>query len=279
MTAVIIIISVAALLLALVLFLLMPGHGHKEQKEVFHHLNIAHRGLHTKDKTIPENSMAAFKAAVEAGYGIEMDIQFSKDRQIVVFHDDTLDRVCGVEGRVDSRTFEELEELKIEGTQERIPLFTDFLKLVDGRVPLLIELKHGKENALLCEQAMEILRGYKGDYCIESFNPLIVGWFKKHEPQILRGQLSAPKKEFVGSVPAWQGFMLSHLLSNAIARPHFVAYSKEKHSVLAKLCDRLGAMRFVWTVRDDDDHDAIEKKNDAMIFELYRPPVRYEEKR
>ncbi|MBP5159670.1 MAG: glycerophosphodiester phosphodiesterase [Lachnospiraceae bacterium] len=271
----IIIGSVIVFLCAVVLFMIMPGHGCKAEKKVFDHLNIAHRGLHTADKKTPENSLAAFSAAAEAGYGIEMDIQFTKDKQIVVFHDDTLDRVCGVPGRVDNYTYEELEGFRLEGTQEKIPLFTDFLSLVDGRVPLLIELKHGKDNTLLCERAMEVLRDYKGDFCIESFNPFIVGWFKKHEPRILRGQLSAPKKEFVGTVPAWQGFMLSHLLTNVIARPHFVAYNKEKHSILAKLCDKLGAMRFVWTVRGEDDHKDLEKRNDAMIFELYRPSVRY----
>lgn len=275
MDVLIVLLCVFLVLCLLILFLILPGRGCNETKEQFMHLNIAHRGLHTKDKSVPENSMAAFRAAIEAGYGIEMDIQFSKDRQIVVFHDDTLKRVCGVDGRVDDYTYEELQAFSLCGTEERIPLFSDYLKLVDGRVPLLIELKHNCDDTRLCEGAYELLKDYKGVYCIESFSPFIVGWFKKHHPEILRGQLSAPAKEFKGEVPGWQGFMLAHLLTNVIARPHFVAYNKKKSSLTVKLCEKLGAMRFVWTVRDTDDSAHIESINEAVIFELYRPKVRY----
>lgn len=275
MKIVIIVLTVLVILFLLLLFLIAPGRGCKETREKFYHLNLAHRGLHTKDKSTPENSMKGFAAAAEAGYGIEMDIQLTKDRQVVVFHDDTLKRVCGVEGRVDDYTYEELQAFSLCGTDQRIPLFTDYLKLIDGRVPLLIELKHNCDDKLLCEKALKIMREYKGVFCIESFSPFIVGWFKKNAPDILRGQLSAPAKDLKSEIPGWQSFMLANLLTNVIARPHFVAYDKEKHSFTVKLCEKMGAMPVVWTVRDTDDHKHFEQVNDAVIFELYRPEIKY----
>lgn len=105
-----------------------------------HHL-FAHRGFFTPDQRIPENSMPAFLAAAENGYGIEMDIQLTKDNQVVVFHDHTLTRMCGIDLPVRELTYEELQKFPLAGTQERIPLFKDVLKAVHGRVPLLVEIK------------------------------------------------------------------------------------------------------------------------------------------
>ncbi len=271
----IVICAVLAVLLALVCFLVAPGRGCKKTRQDFYHLNLAHRGLHTKDKKVPENSLAAFGRAADAGYGIELDLQFSKDEQIVVFHDDTLKRVCGVEGRVDDYTYEELLNFKLCGTEEKIPLFSEVLELVDGRVPLLVEFKNGPKNNLLCEKTLPMLRAYKGLFCIESFNPLIVAWFRKNAPDILRGQLASPYKEMKNEVPAWQAFMLSNCMLNCVARPHFIAYYKEKHSPFVKLSELFGAMRAVWTVRPDCDIEKLKQNNEVLIFELYEPEIRY----
>lgn len=259
----------------LLLFMIAPGKGHTELKHIFYHRNLAHRGLHTKDKKIPENSLAAFRAACEADYGIELDIQLTKDEQIVVFHDDDLKRVCNIDNRVDFYTYQELQEFFLASTAEQIPLFSEVLKLVNGKVPLLIELKSGSKNSLLCRKAVELLKNYHGHFCIESFNPFIVRWFKKNAPYILRGQLSAPAKEFYEVAPKYQAFLLSHLLSNFLARPHFIAYHKQKHSLTVRLAESLGAMRIVWTVRKKDDHNHFEQLNDAVIFEHYLPNSRY----
>lgn len=274
-TVILTLIILILIIIALLLFLIAPGKSSKMQRNVFQNRNIAHRGLHNKDKIIPENSLAAFLAAKDAGYGIELDIQFSKDEQIVVFHDDTLKRVCGVDLRVDDLTYDELKKLSICGTEEYIPLFTEVLHLVNGSVPLIVELKNGPKNSLLCEKAYEMLKNYKGQFCIESFQPAIVAWFRKNAPEILRGQLSAPAKEFKGELKSYEAFILSHLISNVIARPQFVAYHKEKTSILVKLCDLLGAMRVVWTSRDTDDIKKIESRNDTVIFEFYRPKIHY----
>ena len=270
-----ILLGLLVFLFALNVVLVMPSRKLREQRDLFFHVNFAHRGLHSRDKSIPENSLSAFKAAVEAGYGIELDLQFSKDEQIVVFHDDTLNRVCGVDGRVDAYTLSELREMHLCGTDERIPLFSEVLELVGGKVPLLVEFKNGPKNDLLCEKTLPMLRAYKGDFCIESFTPFIVKWFKKNAPDILRGQLSAPAKEFKGELQPFAAFMLSHCYTNVLCRPHFISYHKEKNYLSVRLADRLGAMRFVWTVRPSDDIRALERKNDAVIFEFYTPGLKY----
>lgn len=269
------IVGIAAVLFATVVFLVMPAKGADEMRKVFWHRNLAHRGLHTKDKSVPENSLAAFRRAVEHGYGIELDLQFSKDEQIVVFHDDTLNRVCGIDGRVDAYTLEELRSFRLCGTEETIPLFSEVLELVDGKVPLLVEFKNGPKNDLLCEKTLPMLRAYKGDFCIESFSPFIVGWFRKNAPDILRGQLSAGMKEFEGELDKGSAFLLSNLLTNVIARPHFIAYHVNKTSWTVKLCEKLGAMRAVWTVRPDCDIEELKSRNETLIFELYEPEIKW----
>ena len=148
---------------------------------------FAHRGLW--DQESPENSLTAFQKAVNAGYGIEFDIHKTCDGHVVVFHDDTLTRMCGVEGKVEQKTLAELKELRLLGTDQQIPTLEEMLALVDGRVPLLVELKGESTATGLCPVADAILSQYKGDYIIESFNPLLVRWYRKNRPDVVRGQL------------------------------------------------------------------------------------------
>ena len=126
---------------------------------------------------------------MNAGYGIEFDIHKTCDGHVVVFHDDTLTRMCGVEGKVEQKTLAELKELRRLGTDQQIPTLEEMLALVDGRVPLLVELKGESTATGLCPVADAILSQYKGDYIIESFNPLLVRWYRKNRPNVIRGQL------------------------------------------------------------------------------------------
>ena len=187
----------AAVLLASVpLFMLAPGRVTKRQRAPFQNVNFAHRGLHSRDKSVPENSLEAFELASRAGYGIELDVQLSKDGQVVVFHDDDLKRVCGVDCRVDEKTYAELTELRLCGTEYTVPLFTEVLATVRGRSPLIVELKRGRRNIELCEKTYALLAEYRGDVCIESFDPFIVAWFRFHAPELLRGQLAMPAERY-----------------------------------------------------------------------------------
>ena len=251
------------------LFLIAPGAATRRQKAPFYGLNFAHRGLHSRDKSVPENSLEAFRLAAEAGYGAELDVQLSKDGQVVVFHDDTLDRVCGVHGRVDERTFEELQQLRLCGTEQRIPLFSDVLDVIRGRGPLIVELKTGRHNRELCEKTYALLEGYRGEACIESFNPMIVAWFRFHGRDLVRGQLAAPVQDYVKdgfSKPV--GFVLSRTLLSFLARPQFIAYRIGHRPLPVHLAEALGAMRVGWTSHEPRN----EKGRDAVIFEFYQEP-------
>lgn len=268
------------ILILLYVFLIAPAQPAELHRTRFRACRFAHRGLHSKDKTVPENSLEAFRLAVEAGYGIELDIRFTKDKQLVVFHDDTLLRMCGIDKRVDEFTYKELQAFRLLGTTQGIPLFSDVLSLVAGRTPLLVELKSGAENELLCIHAYNMLKDYTGQCCIESFHPMIVRWFKKNAPEILRGQLSAPPQSFEGALSKPLAFLLSKLLLNFLARPHFIAYHKGRAPFCVRLCQRLGAMRAIWTLRDTDYADAsiiMSYPNsplwgdDMIIFEYFHP--------
>ena len=253
-------------------FLTAPGRAGKRQKAPFFGRNFAHRGLHSPDKSVPENSLEAFRLAAEAGYGAELDVQLSKDGQVVVFHDDTLDRVCGVHGRVDEFGFEELQQMRLCGTAHRIPLFQEVLNTVRGRGPLIVELKNGRRNRELCEKTYALLENYQGEACIESFNPLIVAWFRIHGRDLVRGQLASPMAEYTkdGRSKA-QAFVLSRTLLNFLARPQFIAYKICFRPLTVRLSELLGAMKVGWTSHAAEN----EKGRDAVIFEFYRPELRY----
>ena len=256
-------------------FLVAPGRASKKDKKPFMYKNFAHRGLHKKDKTIPENSLAAFERASSYGYGIELDVQLSKDGQVVVFHDDTLNRVCGVDSRVDEKTYDELSKISLCGTTQTIPLFSEVLKTVRGRGPLIVELKNGKRNEELCEKTYALLSKYSGEYCIESFNPFIVRWFKKNAPEVIRGQLANPPKDYNGEVGPLTAVILGNCLLNFLSRPQFIAYKITPQPFTVKLCEALGAMKVAWT-----SHDWVnEKFYDAVIFEFYKPKLKYKKYR
>ena len=148
----------AGCLLAAPVVLLAPGQAPDSKKAPFLGRNFAHRGLHSEDQSVPENSLEAFERAAAAGYGMELDVQLSRDGQVVVFHDDTLDRACGVAARVDELDYDELSKLSLFGTQARIPLFSEVLALIRGRTPLIVELKTGAHNDELCEKTWALLR-------------------------------------------------------------------------------------------------------------------------
>lgn len=239
-----------------------------EEYKLFQNRFFAHRGLHTKDRKVPENSPAAFRRAVEKGYGIELDVQLSWDGEVVVFHDDDLKRVCGVDAAVDALTLRELKALSLCETDERIPLFTEVLKIVDGRVPLIVELKSGRHNAELCRKTLEILRSYDGPFCIESFDPRIVHWFRKEAPEIIRGQLACSRESY-RKMSRFTAFFLANCLCNFYSRPNFIAYELTRKSLLVRLAERLGAKKVCWT--SHDPADAVGK--DTVIFEFYEPDL------
>ncbi len=253
-------------------FLVAPGKASGEKKAPFFGANIAHRGLHRADRSVPENSLAAFRDAVENGYAVELDVHLTADDRVVVFHDDSLRRVCGVEQDVEALTWRELRDLRLDGTGEHIPLLSDVLAEVRGRVPIVVELKTSPRRRELCERTWELLRAYNGDYCVESFDPRIVRWWRFNAPGVLRGQLSCTREQFGESATPVQAFFLSRLLCNFLGRPQFIAYGLDgRKPLLVRLVEKMGAMRFCWTSHDWKN----EVSNDAVIFEFYRPRQRF----
>lgn len=181
--------------------------------------------------------MAAFRRARELGYGIELDVQLTKDDVLVVHHDYDLKRTCGTGKYIRDLTYEQLCRYRLMGTEERIPRFVDVLREIDGKVPLLIELKMETFNTKLCRLAAEVLDHYHGLYCIESFHPYALYWFKKHRPQVIRGQLSEQffKEKEWKHIPAY--FVMKNLLTNFITKPDFIAYHyKYKDCLPLKIC-------------------------------------------
>lgn len=257
---------------ALYTYLVAPGRLPRASDATLFKTAYAHRGLHAKDGSVPENSLAAFKAAAAAGYGIELDVHLTADGQVVVFHDDTLKRMCGADKAVCECTYEQLLDHRLLGTEQRIPLLSEVFEAVGGRVPLLVELKNGKQNKALCEKTAALLDGYSGVYCIESFNPLVVAWFKKHRPQVVRGQLACGRGGY-HNIPSYQGVLLSMMLMNVFSRPHFAAYSHgdARGRLSLWLVRLLGGKLVGWTVRDTDDIACSQSYFDAIIFEFFRP--------
>lgn len=254
----------------LVLFLVFPGK--RRDRAPFDRTLYAHRGLHDNSGACPENSLAAFCKAKEAGFGVELDVRFTADRQVVVFHDDDLKRMCGVDARVDELTYDELKQYRLLGGDQHIPLLTEVLDVLDGTA-LLCEFKAMRSytDTSLCDATLPLLEGYKGAYCIESFNPFMVGWFRKNAPHVIRGILSKQYEKRDLNSPLLRG-MLSSLLANFLCRPDFIAFQHcDKQSFFFRLCRALGAAAVAWTVRSAEEEEATVGCFDTLIFERYLP--------
>ena len=266
--ALIIVLAVAALYLGAV----SCRSGHPGLREL-QGWAYAHRGLHGEG--CPENSMAAFKAALDGGYGIEFDLHLLADGDLAVMHDSLLKRTTGAEGRIEDLTAEDLKNYHLEGTEETIPTFRELLDLYAGKAPLIVELKPvGNNHAALCKTACDMLESYEGAYCMESFDPRCIMWLKRNRPKIIRGQLS---EDFVKSDkkhPWILRFWLKHMLMNFLAVPDFVAYKyvDRKRSPSAWICRKLyGAAGVSWTLKSQEEFDIAVKEGWLPIFEGFEP--------
>ena len=231
---------------------------------------FAHRGLHDIKKGLVENTLPAFAAARDAGFGMELDIRFSKDMQVVVFHDDDLKRLAGDKRRVRQLTLAELKAIPLAGIDSAlIPTLRQVLDTVDGKAPLLIELKSGPDNARLCRALMDALADYKGEYLVQSFNPLIVAWFRFHAPQVVRGQLVGPLQSYRPAGNGIAAFCMAGLLANVVSRPDFVSYDANAQRFFSPHVQRFmfHTPMAAWTVRDPALAALIRKRGEISIFE------------
>lgn len=230
----------------------------------------AHRGFHGDG--VPENSMEAFRLACEAGYGIELDVQTTRDGVVVVFHDYHLSHMTGKDALLSELTLSELKALRLAGTDETIPTLEEVLTLVDGRVPLLVELKGEDTNTALCAPAAAILGAYRGPYCVESFNPLMVREMGKLLPNVWRGLLYTNVFRGKNEHP-FVNFLLVCMAVNFLCKPDFIAFNKlDRRSVAVWLATRLySAPRFVWTVKTPEEAREAAERGEYPIFEGVTP--------
>lgn len=266
------IIAGSGTLFLLYLLLIMPRVFKKPSRTPYMGVLYAHRGLHDNKTAAPENSMTAFQKAVEAGYGIELDVQLTKDGIPVIFHDFTLERMCGVSGRIDTLTYEQLQELSLMQTEEKIPTLKEFLDMVAGRVPLIVELKIEWTNLSLCPVVQKMLTEYQGVYCIESFNPLALLWYRRHHKEVMRGQLSTNFRHD-GNYKNVLYFLLTHLLTNWATSPDFIAYNCQfKEEPGRRICRKLYKnLSVAWTVKSQKQLESLKKDFDLFIFDSFVP--------
>ena len=228
---------------------------------------IAHRGLHGIDA--PENSLAAFGKAIEAGFPIEIDVRPIDDGTVVVFHDDKLTRMTDLDGYVCNMTKSDLEKVRLRNSDERIPTFKEVLEFVDGRTPLLIEIKNDSTVGQLERDTLELLSSYKGEYAVQSFNPYSMEFFKKNAPQIPRGQLSCffDKKD----LGFFKRFVLKRLKMNKVSSPDFISYN---HANLPnKYVPKTKLPTLAWTVRSNAEMEKCLPYCDNIIFENFIPVI------
>lgn len=263
---ILIIIALIIIAIALIYLLVLVRPRQKKPQSAALLCEYAHRGLHGDG--VPENSLLAFENACREGYGIELDVQLSRDGEVMVFHDATLTRMTGVEKKVCELDAADLTELTLADSECTIPTFRQVLALVDGRVPLLVELKGEDTNVSLCKKAADILREYKGEYCIESFNPLLAREMKKHLPDIYYGQLYTnvcrdKKKKSALNIA------LTIMATNCLSRPDFIAYNKRDRNALPVILTTklFSARKFVWTVKGDAEIAEARKNGELAIFE------------
>ncbi|MBQ7785728.1 MAG: glycerophosphodiester phosphodiesterase [Clostridia bacterium] len=266
------VLLILVLLIVLYLYLIMPRIIRRPSADHLKGRYYAHRGLHDNLSGPPENSIDAFQKAIDAGYGIELDVQLTQDRIPVVFHDENLQRICGIDGRVRDFTYAELSTLPLLGSHQCIPLLSDVLELVDGQVPLIIEIKAHENPVAVCEKADEWISRYQGPYCIESFHPGAVQWYKENRPDVVRGQLSANFAR-LGKREKPAETLVHHLLTNVLCRPDFIAYDHRTKNVLSRIiCKKLfGALSVAWTIRSQEELDAARADFDLFIFEQFIP--------
>lgn len=268
------VIIIAAVLLVLCLLYLLSTMGRRKHPglEQLRGWYYAHRGLHSPGR--PENSMAAFRAALEGGYGVELDVHLLKDGTLAVMHDSLLKRTTGAEGRIEDLTAQDLANYHLDGTAETIPTFEQVLELFDGKAPIIVELKVvGNNYAALAEAVCNMLDQHPGIYCLESFDPRCVRWLMKHRPDMIRGQLNQHYGKGEAPYPWILRFLMTYQALNFLIRPDFVAYRYADRRNLGNFLVRKvwGVQGVSWTLKTKEEFDTAVSEGWLPIFEQFIP--------
>lgn len=267
------IFSLIAVFLCIWCFMVKPG-GRHEKISVFKKYRYAHRGLHDICHGIPENSLTAFRLAAKKGYGAEFDVHLTADGKLMVMHDSSLERMCGVSGTIEELTSQELEKYQLANTEEKIPYMADVLKIFEDKAPIIIELKTRLGNpAALTKAVCRELEGYKGTYCIESFDFRVLRWLRKNQPEIMRGQLASFSNRDAKKIPYLLDFCARNMLTNFMTKPNFTAYKyADRHAITMSACRIVWKVQEVsWTIRTPEQLAEVEKEGAIAIFEQFEP--------
>lgn len=253
--------------------MIMPNIACKKDDRAIKGYAFAHRGLYDNATNAKENSMRAFENAVNKGYAIELDVQLTRDDVIVVFHDYDLMRMCGVDDKIADKTYKELLAYNLMNSDGKIPTLTDVLQLVNGKVPLLIELKVPFSYKKTCQLLNQALATYQGVYCIESFNPFVLYWYRKNNPSVMRGQLSSMLIKDKEAGNKFLYFLLQNLMFNWLAKPDFLSYNlKHRKSFSFQVCTKLyKPYTFAWTVHSKQEWQESKEDFQYIIFEKFEP--------
>jgi glycerophosphoryl diester phosphodiesterase len=229
---------------------------------------VAHRGLHSEG--VPENTLAAFAAAVAAGRPIELDVQLTADDRMVVHHDTDLRRLSGRAEKVRDLTVQQLREVRIGGTDQHPPGLVETLEFIDGRVPVLLEIKAGDPRYLRASATAAALRDYSGPLAIQSFDPFIVAWFRRNAPEVLRGQLAGSMAD-VQTVRWGTRWLLQNLAFTTVSRPDYVGYEFGFTTTRRAWLIRKKWPLLLWTITTREDMNRALALGDNIIFEGFDP--------
>ena len=267
-----IIIAVIAVLAVLYLLAMKPNTKRRDSLKSFTEKPVAHRGLFD-NITIPENSLPAFEKAVKAGFPIELDVQLTTDDRLVVFHDSALLRVCGDDRRIYEVSYRELQNLTLCDTEGKIPLFSEVLEVIGGKVPLVMEIKPDGRYEETARLSCEMLKSYKGEVCLESFHPMVLAWYRKNCPDIPRGLLATDyfKEENDRNIP--ERFLLTNLLLNFLAGPDFISYNyRYRNQFSYRVCRALyHPVNACWTIKSQQELEEAAAVFDIRIFDSFIP--------
>lgn len=227
---------------------------------------IAHRGLY-EGLFVPENSMLAFKKAIEQNYAIELDVRITKDNKIVVFHDKNLIRMCGLEKKLTNQNFDDIKNLCLYQSKETIPLFQDVLKLINSQVPIVVEIKNDSKVGQFESILANILDDYKGEFSVCSFNEEVVYWFKENRINFKRGLIYGDIKEL--QIKFYKTVFLYRFFK---VKPDFVSLDyKLSNTLIVNFCKKLNIPIFTWTVNNKKKYKKAKVIFDNLIFENIRP--------
>lgn len=223
---------------------------------------IAHRGAHNIEENIPENTLLAFKKAIEKNYIIELDVHLSKDGKVVVFHDDNMKRITGIDKQIKEMEYHDIKKLKVQNTKEHIPLLTDVLSLVAGKVPIIIELKYDVKCGLLEEEVIKIIKNYEGKVVLKSFRIATVLYLRKKYPNIITGLLIPNLNN-----KRYKKIKLLIPILNLVVNPDFISISIKSfpNKTISKI--RKEKLVLGWTVKNVKDLPKYKNYCDNLICE------------